>query len=146
MKTIWQKEDSGTRRERIRFPFYDRKGISSWLKDQAKCGWIPESIRDMTIVFRKAEPQAIRFTLTYFPKDTLFSPEPTEEMARFTELCRHAGWTYLMENRQFQIFSNTDPDAVPVYTDAEMEVDQIHRGYKKSQLPLLLTALVLDVF
>lgn len=114
-----------------KFTFYDKAGIRKYLEEQAERGWMLEKI-SVNWVFRRIEPKRIHFSVTYFPKKSVFEAEGSEEQRIFWDFCGHAGWKLAATNEQMQIFYNEREDPVPIETDAVMEVEKVHQSAKKS--------------
>lgn len=130
-----------------KFTFYDKAGIQKYLEEQAERGWMLEKI-SVNWVFRRIEPRKLRFSVTYFPKKSVFEAEGSEEQRLFWDFCEHAGWKLAATNEQMQIFYNEKEDPVPIETDAVMEVEKVHRSAKKSYVfpyILLLASWLLQV-
>lgn len=130
-----------------KFTFYDKAGIRKYLEEQAERGWMLEKI-SLNWVFRRIEPRKLRFSVTYFPKKSVFEAEGSEEQRLFWDFCEHAGWKLAATNEQMQIFYNEKEDPVPIETDAVMEVEKVHQSAKKSYVfpyILLLASWLLQV-
>ena len=130
-----------------KFTFYDKAGIRKYLEEQAERGWMLEKI-SVNWVFRRIEPRKLRFSVTYFPKKSVFEAEGSEEQRLFWDFCEHAGWKLAATNEQMQIFYNEKEDPVPIETDAVMEVEKVHQSAKKSYVfpyILLLASWLLQV-
>ncbi len=117
------------------FRFYDRTGIEKYLEDKALDGWMLKKVTGFGWIFEKCKPKKINYSVTYFPKASAFDPDPTEEQLTFTEFCGHTGWVFTAQNAQMQIFYNEKEDPVPIETDADIELENIHKSAKKSFLP-----------
>ncbi len=130
-----------------KFTFYDKAGIRKYLEEQAEQGWMLEKI-SVNWVFRRIEPRKICFSVTYFPKKSVFEADGSEEQRLFWDFCEHAGWKLAATNEQMQIFYNEKEDPVPIETDAVMEVEKVHQSAKKSYVfpyILLLASWLLQV-
>ena len=124
-----------------RFTFYDKAGIQEYLEKQAENGWMLDKI-SLYWVFRRIKPRKIHFSVTYFPKKSVFEADGSEEQRLFWDFCEHAGWKLAATNEQMQIFYNEKEDPVPIETDAAMEVDKIHQSAKKSYVSTYALLLV----
>ena len=113
--------------------FYDHTGIEAHLERMAQQGWLLEKI-GFTWHYRRIEPKKLTFCVTYFPRASMFDPEPSQEQETFYDFCRHTGWTLAAASAQMQIFYNEQPNPIPIDTDPAMEVDAIHQSAKKSFL------------
>jgi len=116
------------------FSIHDHVGITSHLEKQARKGWLLEKVGNWGWRYRKIEPQSLRFFVTYFPPASVFDPYPSEGEATFREYCEQAGWKVAASNAQLQVFYTADPNAVPVETDAVVQVENIHAAAKKTTL------------
>ena len=120
-----------------RFEFYslwDHTGLEAHLARMAEKGWLVEKIDNFGWVYRRIEPKKLAFCVTYYPKATAFTPEPTEDQETFYELCQHAGWELAASCDQLQVFCNERENPTPIETDPVLELDTIHRTVKKSSL------------
>jgi len=124
-----------TKRCFLQFDFYDRTGIQKYLEKQAEKGWMLEKISAFGWRFRRAEPRKRHFSVNYFPKASVFDPEPSEKQQQFQEFCAHTGWQIAATNAQMQIFFNEKEEPIPIETDAEMEIENIHNAMKKGMMP-----------
>lgn len=128
----------GTKRIMPIFSFYDRTGIQKYLEKQAENGWMLEKMGSFSWKLRRIEPKKLHFAVTYFPKASGFDPGPSEEQQTFQEFCAHSGWKLAASSGQLQIFYTDAANPIPIETDPEMELDNIHKTMKKSYLPSYL--------
>ena len=112
------------------FTFYDRTGIQSYLEKMAKKGWMLEKVNNFYWQFRRIEPKDIHFAVTYFPKASEFDPEPGEGQKDLYAFCEQAGWKFIAQTAQLQIFYNEEEKPVPIETDAGVELENIHKSAK----------------
>ena len=68
-----------TRRRLEIFSTYDYCGIQRHLTKMAKRGWMLMEMGNYTWKYRRCEPSAERFAVTYFPEASAFDPEPGED-------------------------------------------------------------------
>lgn len=115
--------------------FYDRTGIKSYLEKQAEKGWFLEKVSDFAWHFRRIPPKKIHYAVAYYPKASEFDSEVSENQRTFWEYCEHTGWKLAASKAQMQIFYNEQEDVVPIETEAEVEVEQIHKAAKKGFMP-----------
>ncbi len=97
-------------------------------------GWMVEKTGGLWR-YRKCEPRKVRFAVTFYPRASMFDPEPTEGELTFQEFCEKTGWKLACSNAQLQIFYNENPNAVPINTDPLTEVETLHRTAKRVYLP-----------
>ena len=129
-----------TKRRFELFSFFDHTGISTHLEQMAWNGWMLEKITNFGWIYRKTEPKAIHFTVSYYPKASEFDPEPSEEQKTFHEFCAHTGWKLACTSAQMQIFYNEQDNPIPIETEPELELASIHATAKKT---IILTHLLL---
>lgn len=125
------------------FSFYNRKGIESYLENQAQMGWMINKMSPYGWTFRRIEPQKIHFSVVYFPMATDYDPEPSEQELILQDFCAHTGWNLAASQGQLQIFYNTEEYPRPLETDAALELETIHEAAKKTYLPSHLILLLL---
>lgn len=118
-----------TKRSFAWFSFFDRSGIEAYLEKQAQKGWMLEKIATWSWHFRRIEPKAIHFSVVYYPKASMFDPEPSEDQQLLIDFCAHTGWKLAVSDGQ--IFYNEAEDPTPIETDAALEVSTIHAAAKK---------------
>lgn len=116
------------------YDFYDTEGIARQLEKMAADGWMIESINGIFYKYRRCEKQDVAFAATYFVKNNDFDTYPTPQQQQYIDICRQAGWQPVLFSRQLQVFMNPDPDAVPVETDAVLQLENIHAMAKKGWL------------
>ena len=134
---------NNTKRIRVRFSFYDRAGISAYLEEQAKLGWMLKKIGRLFWTFERIEPAPLHFAVTYFPKASEYDPEPSEEQKLLFEMCEHTGWKLVTTSAQMQIFCNEQEIPVPIETDPCVDVENIHKSINKVYRPLNVALAVL---
>lgn len=134
-----------TKRKIMPFTFYDRTGIESKLEAQAAKGWLLEKCAASGWIYRRIEPAKIHFSVVYFPVADLFDPHPSEKQVRFQEFCEHTGWELVASNAQMQIFCNRREHPIPIETDPEIEVENIHKSVKKTMFPAYISNLILAI-
>ena len=131
------------------YSFYDRTGIQNYLEAQAEKGWMLEKAGTIFWRFRRCEPRKLKFSVVYFPEADICDPAPGEGEQTFREFCEHAGWKFAASQAQMMIFFSTASNPVPIDTDPVIEVQNIHKSMKKSELLshwLLLVSAVLQIF
>ena len=134
-----------TKRRLMTFTFYDRTGIEKDLEKQAEKGWLLEKCAATGWIYRRIEPTKIHFAVVYFPAISMFDPEPSEKQKRFQDFCEHTGWELIASNIQMQIFCNRRENPIPIETEPEIEVENIHKSVKKTLLPTMFMNLILAV-
>ena len=115
--------------------FFDHAGLARHLEKRAMQGWFLEKANTNGFFrYRRGDPKAVRYAVTYFPSASNFDAAPGEGQRRFWELCESAGWKIVDQTFQMQIFRNEDLSAVPLETDPTVQIENIHRAMKANFL------------
>ena len=121
---------------------YDYRGVEDHLAAMAAQGWRLERAGNSVWKYRRAQPAQVRYAVTYSAGASQFNPGPTEGQESLEELCNAAGWEKVSDWFQMQIFSTEDPAAVPLETDEELRLENIHRSMRKNFLPANIVLLL----
>lgn len=125
------------------YSFFDHTGIERHLEKMAAKGWLIEKLGYLWR-YRRIEPQDVRFAVVYYPEASEFDPDkPSEGELTFWDFCAQAGWVKAVSRAQMNIFYHKDANAVPIETDAALQVKTLHRSMKKE--PLIASFLLLAV-
>ena len=116
------------------YSIWDHTGLEAHMTRMAEKGWLIDKIGNFFWIYRRIEPKKLSFCVTYYPKATAFTPEPTEDQQTFYEFCQYAGWELAASCAQLQVFVNERENPTPIETDPVLELDTIHRTVKKSTL------------
>ena len=94
---------------------------------------------------RRIEPKKVHFTVSFFPKASMFEANSSDQQIMYQEYCAHSGWNLIASSAQLQIFCNEEEDPVPIETDPEIELQNIHKTAKKLYLPTYLSLLLVGI-
>ena len=128
---------------------YDYAYLEEKLTRLAAEGWHLEKVGTMLWKFRRGEPRAVRYAVTYAPSASAFNSRPTEEEEDLTDLCAQAGWVRVANQAQRHIYRNDDPNATPLETDEAERLKNIRRTMKKHFFPteiLMVAIFVMQFF
>lgn len=131
-----------TKRQLIPFSFYDRTGMEAHLENMARQGWMLQRITNWGWSYRRGEPKAVHFAISYYPRASEFEPEPTEEQLTFQDFCRRSGWHLAAASGQMQVFYNEQEDPVPIETDPVLELEMVAKASRR-MLPVHIVFLLL---
>ena len=135
-----------TKRKQMLLQMYDHTGFERKLEQLALKGWKLEACGSfLGWKFRKIEPTELRYKVVYFPDASEFDPAPDDRQAEFIELCTQSGWEYIDHSAQMLIFCTHDLNAIPIETDAMMQVETVHKAMKKNFLPGQIGLLALAI-
>ena len=135
-----------TKRQIIRYAFYDQIALQTYFEKMAGKGWLIESVNSLFFHFRRITPQKLHFSVTYFPEASEFDPAPSEKQHMMEAFAAKDGWKLLTRWGQMQIFCNEADDPVPIETDPVTQVATIFRAMKKNLLPAHATMLLLAIY
>ena len=114
---------------------YDYFYIEEKLTKLAAAGWHPQKLGPLVWKFRRGEPKAVRYAVTFAPSASAFNSRPTEAEEDLTDLCAQAGWVRVANHAQLHIYRNEDPNATPLETDEAERLKNIRRTMKKHFFP-----------
>ncbi|MBD5148505.1 MAG: DUF2812 domain-containing protein, partial [Oscillibacter sp.] len=126
---------------------FDHTGIQRRLEDMAAKGWLLDKLGSLWR-YRRIDPEEgkrLRFAVTYFPEASAYDPEPRDGQWDYQELCRDAGWTHAATLGQMQVFYTEAEDPVPLETDPQIQVENIHRTMRRSQVPAFLVMIGVSI-
>ena len=109
-------------------------------------GWQLEKITRLYWQYRRIKPQNLTYAVTYFSEASEFNPYPTDNQRTFHEYCKSAGWNFLAEWGQMQIFCSEQENPTPIETDESVKLKAIHKAMKKNFLPSTIMLLLLSIF
>ena len=135
-----------TKRQMIRYAFYDQSALQTHFEEMAEKGWLIEKVNSFFFQFRRITPQKLHFCVTYFPDASEFDPAPSEKQRMMEAFAAKDGWKLLTRWGQMQIFCNDTDEPVPIETDPVTQVETIFRAMKKNLLPAHLSMLLLAIY
>lgn len=125
------------------FAFYDSEGIAAHLNHMAQKGWALQTIGTTFWTYEAIEPENRTYGITFFPDVSAFDTKPTEALQDFIAYCEEAGWHYVTQLSQMQIFYTTNENPIPLETDESLRLEITHKAMKKNFLPGILALLAL---
>ena len=125
------------------------KEIEQKLELYAKKRLVLEKMGPYLWTFKKTEPQNLKYTVTYFAEGSVFNPHPTDNQQTYFDYAKAAGWDFVCEYNQMQIFCSSHENPPEFETDEKEKLENIHKCMKKSfvvsQL-LMLVVFALNLF
>lgn len=118
------------------------------LEKMAQRGWFLEKLTNWGFKYVRSEPQAVRYSITYFPGASVFDPRLSDEQMTYADYCQAAGWELVSSWGPLQIFRSTRPDPIPIETDEEAKLQAIHKSMLKTSVlsyALLLVVWVMNL-
>lgn len=102
------------------------------LERMAAKGWLLERVSNWGWHFRRAEPQAVQYAVTYFPDASVYDSGPTAGQETYADYCAAAGWAFVSAYGPMQFFRSTRPYPIPIETDEGEKLCAIHRSVRKT--------------
>lgn len=125
--------------------FYDHSGIEAHLARMAGKGWMIQSISNGFWTYRRTEPRALHFAVTYFPKASEFDPGPSQAQQTLIDFCTETGWTLACTWFQMQVFFHEGEDPTPIHTEPALEVEAIHQACRANYLRIYTVLFALSL-
>lgn len=131
------------RYELFLYSFHDHTGIARHLERMALKGWELEKTGALWR-YRSAPRQAARYAVTYFPSSSPLNPSPSDKEFLFRDYCESAGWEFVAQAGEMQIFRAAVEDPMALDTEPEIQLETIHAAMKSSHLKnqLLIAAIM----
>ena len=126
-----------SKRDFIPFSLYDRTGMAAHLEKRAAQGWLLDRVSPRGWHYRRIDPKKLHFAVTYYPQNSQYAPEPSEEQLTFQDFCAHTGWELAAAFGPHQFYYNEKEDPVPIQTDPEIELAQIGKAFRRA-LPIYI--------
>lgn len=123
------------RHKKFRLIWYQANDIAAMerkLERMAAKGWLLERVSNWGWHYRRAEPQAVKYAVTYFPDASVYDSGPTAGQETYADYCAAAGWAFVSAYGPMQFFRSTRPDPVPIETDEGEKLRAIHRSVLKT--------------
>lgn len=121
------------RYELFLFSFHDHTGIARHLERMALKGWELEKTGALWR-YRSAPRQAARYAVTYFPTSSPLNPSPSDKEFMFRDFCESAGWEFVAQAGEMQIFRAVAENPTALDTEPESQLRTIHAAMKSSHL------------
>lgn len=112
--------------------------IESKLESMAVKGLFLDKCGPFLWTFRRGEPKHLHYTVTYFSEGSLFNPGITDNQQTYFDYAQAAGWTFVTQYNQMQIFCSEADNPIPFETDESEKFINIKRCIKKSFLPSII--------
>ena len=123
------------RKQRLEnFVFYDTESVTAHLEDMAQKGWALAEIGNLFWTYEKMEPTTRIYGTTFFPDASEMDISPTDTQAEFLAYCQKAGWQYVTQWKNMQIFQTTAENPIPLETDETLRLETTHKAMKRSWL------------
>lgn len=128
----------------FRFDRYEETEIK--LEKLAAKGLFLEECGSFLWTFRKGTPQKLKYTVTYFSEGSVFNPGITDNQQTYFDYAKAAGWNFVTQFNQLQIFCSEADNPIPFETDEKEKFENIKRCMKKGFLPSMILMILVFAF
>ena len=125
------------------FTFYETDNIAAHLSQMAEEGWAHSSVGRYFWKYTAIAPEKRTYGITFFPDVSAFDTEPSEAQEDFIAYCEEAGWNYVTQWQQMQIFYTTKENPIPLETDETLRLETPSFGMRKNYLPAMAALFVI---
>ena len=139
----------GTTKKIINFRFDRYEDAEKKLEKLAEQGLFLEECGSLLWTFRKGVPKKLKYTVTYFSEGSAFNPGITDNQQTYFDYAKAAGWDFVAQLNQMQIFCSEADNPIPFETDEKEKLDNIKRCMKKSFIPsmfMIILIFILNMF
>ncbi|MDZ7834454.1 MAG: DUF2812 domain-containing protein [Alkalibacterium sp.] len=136
-------KDTTKRVIKFRFDRYEDTEIK--LEKLAAKGLFLEECGSFLWTFRKGTPKKVKYTVTYFSEGSVFNPDITDNQQTYFDYAKAAGWNFVTQFNQMQIFCSEADNPIPFETDEKVKFENIKRCMKKSYLPSMIVMILVFV-
>ncbi len=110
---------------------YDVGRMESWLADMAQKGYILDKMIAGVAVFRREEPQKLRYRMCELPQDSLYEDKSPSSQQELIAICQASGWRFVAQRGVFGIFATADDTVPELQTEPWIDYDKalLQMGY-----------------
>ena len=126
----------------MNFRFDRYEDVENKLEKLAAKGLFLEKCGPFFWTFRKGTPQKLKYTVTYFSEGSVFNPNITENQQTYFDYAKAAGWNFVTQFNQMQIFSSKADNPIPFETDEKEKFQNIKKCMRKSYLPSMIAMIL----
>ena len=116
----------------------DSDAVERYLSRKARKGWRLDKTGQVFWRFRREEPAARTYAVTYFPEASVYGGALTPAQEELAEYCAAAGWTFVAQWLRMQIYITDRRDPVPLETDERQKLETARAVFRKNRVTSLL--------
>lgn len=134
-----------TKRRIELFSLYDHTNIEKHLEKMAAKGWMIEDIGTTFWRYKKIEPQKLNFSVVYYPKKVNEGIIVSADRQNFIDMCTSSGWNFVVSSNQMHVFYSESDYTPPIETDAEIQLECIHKFAKSEIISNYITHIIISL-
>ncbi|MEK6265353.1 MAG: DUF2812 domain-containing protein [Clostridium sp.] len=109
-----------TKRTFFMYLSYECSALEEYLEKMAEKGWLLKSTRGGFFKFRKIGIRKIKYSVDVLDRVSVFDHKDSDVALEYRKYCEAAGWNYICEDGNVQIFyTEGDKDIISIHTDEE---------------------------
>lgn len=104
---------------------YDFERMASWLSDMAQNGYILCKLVLGVALFKRQEPQNMRYRLCELPYDSIYHDRSPSSEMEMIAICKAGGWNYIASRGPFGIFAAEDDSVPELDTETQIQYGRL---------------------
>ncbi len=117
-----------TKRTFFMYLSYECSAVEKYLEKMAEKGWLLESTKGGFFKFRKIKIRKIKYSVDVLDRVSIFDHKDSDVALEYRKYCEAAGWTYVCEDGNVQIFyTEGDKGIISIHTDEEEKFKGVFR-------------------
>lgn len=117
--------------------------VEKWYEDMAKEGWqIEKIILPFIHKFKKAEPEDVRYKISFAPNEGSFSAFSKDELRDFDEMAGDFGWHLVYRTFNMNIYKLDEGSQDSLYNDGKEEIEILNKGVRGEIISLFISFIV----
>lgn len=120
----------------------DMESIKMYLEEMALKGWMLEKIRLRSLVFRRYQPQRIRYSVQIFSKTGYNDNGINKKNDEFIKECEGSDWHFVSSFGKIHVFCTTNQDAAEIHIDPETKLKYINLSLIKNSWPSIIFIII----
>ena len=133
-----------TKTTHVSFAFYDRVNLEKYLEAQAAQGWMVDTYYQNKMKFHYVNPGKFHFSIVYYHSPVIKS-NLTVEQAEYLDYCARTGWYLVASERRMLIFASQEENPIPIETDPQIQLENIHKSVKKQHIRYVILYIALGL-
>lgn len=133
-----------TKTTHVSFAFYDRANLAAYLEEQAAQGWMLDTYCQNKMKFHRIKPGKFHFSIIYYHTPVTKNCLTTDQ-SEYLEYCARTGWYLVATERRMMILASQEEHPIPIETDPQIQLENIHKSVKKQYLSYVIPYIALGL-
>ncbi len=112
---------------------------------QAAKGWLIDEIFELTMKYKRTEPQNLKFNIILHPTQAMDNRD-YEKLSEYETLCVQSGWELRTRHKEYSVFSTDKLDAVPLHFESQDHENNVKKKidrFRNGNIAIILLTLLL---